>query len=774
MATDFELLKAKITVEFDQVNKAIAAVRQLQRGVDAIRDTKIKLGVDEQVNKAAVSLLKVKQEEIRLETLKQKLARETQRIQREADQSSTAASRRQTSNLNRTAAAGRRVQQERRRAEAKAATESDRVFRKTQRDAAAARRETESLRKGLTALVLDLGRISARATGFTQLAGVISFVRAGIENAITTFRRLVAILEKASGLSRTASIALVGLGGLAASAALGFGVLAVAAARAAVNLGIRVLTFALNVVKKSILLLLTPLRALIAEVQRLSNVRSLIAFSSNMLEAAATMQAAKLQFEFTFGSRAQAEMDRLTKLSDKYGISLDAVLEQYSKFATGAKLAGIAIGDVQRTFIGILATARATGLDDDQVKGVVRALTQIASKGKVAAEELTGQLGDRMSAAFAEAAKSLGLTTAALNVELKKGEVTAQEFFAVFGSQLFQDFAAQADKAAGGLNAQLGRLKTFIFQIKAGIGDLIGIGPLRLLSDMTKVLREFGGRVNEIKKRLAAASEAFNKSFNFNAIRVLARVILDAFDRSLPSLVKFTGLIGKLAVIANGVLLAGFINFNRILNAINRILQGVLTKIEQLVGVEIRSLEDSFLFVAAVIENFDSILFRVSLFIGALKEAAKEIDRNILLVRIIVEAVEELARVIQVAAGAAPFAGLGTQVGETFERLKKEMKGIRKESEKAFDPLEGLDPASGIRKSIAELNKVGSSGSLIDPVEFSRRLLAANIQSSNEPLVVARQTASATQRTAAATEALLSLSRVQGGTPFTGQVAIRS
>ena len=60
------------------------------------------------------------------------------------------------------------------------------------------------------------------------------------------------------------------------------------------------------------------------------------------------------------------------------------------------------------------------------------ALEQMASKGKVSMEELRRQLGDALPGALEIAARSMGMTTAAFNDAVSKGEIMSADFLPKF------------------------------------------------------------------------------------------------------------------------------------------------------------------------------------------------------------------------------------------------------------------------------------------------------------------------------------------------------
>lgn len=130
-----------------------------------------------------------------------------------------------------------------------------------------------------------------------------------------------------------------------------------------------------------------------------------------------------------FETQAQVAYQKefLTELTKKYGLELTSTTEAYTKFSAAAKgtyLEGKQARDIFDSFSG--ASAR-LGLSADQTAGIFKALEQMMSKGKIQAEELRGQLGDRMAGAFQLFAAAMGITTAQLDKMLKDGEVLADD-----------------------------------------------------------------------------------------------------------------------------------------------------------------------------------------------------------------------------------------------------------------------------------------------------------------------------------------------------------
>jgi len=94
------------------------------------------------------------------------------------------------------------------------------------------------------------------------------------------------------------------------------------------------------------------------------------------------------------------------------------------------------------------------------------------SKGKVSAEELRGQLGERIPGAFQIAARSMNMTTSELDKFMADGKLMSEEFLPKFAAQLKTEFAGGMDAATQSLSANLNRMNNSFLELKYTIGEL--------------------------------------------------------------------------------------------------------------------------------------------------------------------------------------------------------------------------------------------------------------------------------------------------------------
>ena len=197
-------------------------------------------------------------------------------------------------------------------------------------------------------------------------------------------------------------------------------------------------------------------------------------------------------------SAAQNQLDYMYDVTQRLGLQFQGTAEAAKGFFAAGKDSAVK-DHLNGIFESVSMAGSALALSKDQMDGVFLALGQMISKGKVQAEELRGQLGERLPGAFDMAAKAMGVTTAKLDDMLKKGQVTAEEMLPKLAKVLHDDFAVAAAEASQGLQGQLNRLSTEWTRFQASLlnGDAAAKVMKQLASGM-KVLADHGAEIASI------------------------------------------------------------------------------------------------------------------------------------------------------------------------------------------------------------------------------------------------------------------------------------
>ena len=203
-------------------------------------------------------------------------------------------------------------------------------------------------------------------------------------------------------------------------------------------------------------------------------------------------------------SGAVSQLDYIYEISNKLGLEFQSTAEAAKGFFAAGK--GSALQkDLNGIFEGVSQAGAALSLSTEQMDGVFLALGQMISKGKVQAEELRGQLGERLPGAFNLAAKAMGFTTAQLDDMLKKGQVTAEDMLPKLAAVLKDEFGPAAEQAVQGAQGAVNRLSTEWNLFKATVMDN---GPIiTAINAITDAMGKANAaqREQELEKRMEAA-----------------------------------------------------------------------------------------------------------------------------------------------------------------------------------------------------------------------------------------------------------------------------
>lgn len=218
----------------------------------------------------------------------------------------------------------------------------------------------------------------------------------------------------------------------------------------------------------------------------------IIAGARDLTAVTAKFQAFEDTINFTSGSALEAKknQDFLRVTIDRYKLPLEATTQGFSRLAgsmLGTKLQGAA---TRKIFDGVSVAAAGLKLTSDQVNGAFLALGQIMSKGKVQAEELRGQLGERIPGAFNIAARAMGVTQSQLNKLLETGKVTAEDFLPKFADELKRTFAGALPAAVNSLQANINAFETDVTRMKVQLGTELRPAMTAFFQTMSEGLRE--------------------------------------------------------------------------------------------------------------------------------------------------------------------------------------------------------------------------------------------------------------------------------------------
>ncbi|HDJ8098830.1 TPA: tape measure protein [Escherichia coli] len=214
-----------------------------------------------------------------------------------------------------------------------------------------------------------------------------------------------------------------------------------------------------------------------------------------VMEVGLKKEASQRAAQFVLGDEGAKRATEFVKnLANNTGVDQIETLSSFAKFSAGA--GDMDAGQKESLFSNVIGTSRLMGLSTDEINGILKAFEQMASKGKIQAEELRGQLGDRMAGAFQLFARSLGMTTEELDKAMKDGKVLSKDVLPKVSAEMGRmiDKAGGWEKIINSTQTQLGRLSNSWNNNLALMFDGSQEGLTDFTRSLTNLLNSLGGQ----------------------------------------------------------------------------------------------------------------------------------------------------------------------------------------------------------------------------------------------------------------------------------------
>lgn len=232
-------------------------------------------------------------------------------------------------------------------------------------------------------------------------------------------------------------------------------------------------------------------------------------FVAGVVQSSASMQS----FNNAIIASSRSEAEGRTNLAflnseiDRLGLNLNAARDGYKTFngaVMGTSIQGLAANKV---FTQVAEATTVMGLSADQQQGAFLALGQMISKGTVQAEELRGQLGERIPGAFQIGARAMGMSTQELGDKMQKGLIKAEDFVVKFGNELQKTFGQKLEAATLSTTANINRMGNAWERLMANIGNSnAGVinSTVSFFGKMTEALSKYFEDANIMTANFAA------------------------------------------------------------------------------------------------------------------------------------------------------------------------------------------------------------------------------------------------------------------------------
>lgn len=232
------------------------------------------------------------------------------------------------------------------------------------------------------------------------------------------------------------------------------------------------------------------------------------------LEAALRMDRLDKAYTSITGSAqgARGQLAFLQETADRLGLQFQSTALSARTFFAAGKGSSLE-PQLNTIFEAVSSAGAALSMTQDDIQGAFLALGQMISKGKVQAEELRGQLGERLPGAFQMAARAMNMTTAELDKFMADGKLTAEDLLPRLAKVLRDEYGAAAEVASQGMQGAVNRLSTEWELFKAGLIDsdaaVTGINAARgAIGSLREAFDALAAHKDILKSLLAGAGAA--------------------------------------------------------------------------------------------------------------------------------------------------------------------------------------------------------------------------------------------------------------------------
>ena len=305
-----------------------------------------------------------------------------------------------------------------------------------------------------------------------------------------------------------------------------------------------------------------------------------------VMEVGLQRASSERSIDFVFGDQSTQVKKFIQDLTQITGMDTTETQAQFASFGASATTT-MGLEGSEELFKNLTGYARLMGRSDEQIQRALTAVSQMASKGQVMAEELKGQLSEALPGATQAFAKALGLTEKQLFDKMKNGDVKASDALPKFAKEL----GSQIDSRGGwkaiqdSTQTMLGNLKNTwnnsLTDIFKGSED----GLQDFTRSLTTLLNSLGGSGKSLGESLGSLMTSMSSGVDsltdisyrvrafFDEVTLAYRGLTDEQKKVVDAL--GSGLINSLKV------LAGVIAVNKVVG-VTRSIYGLMTAITRL------------------------------------------------------------------------------------------------------------------------------------------------------------------------------------------------
>ncbi|EPC7079030.1 tape measure protein, partial [Escherichia coli] len=190
------------------------------------------------------------------------------------------------------------------------------------------------------------------------------------------------------------------------------------------------------------------------------SMQAVLASYQKIMEIGLQRASAERSIDFVFDKDAGQVKEFTKSLAQTTGLDIAELQSQFAGFGASAK-ESMGIQGSEELFRNMVGYSRLMGRSEEEIKRALTALSQMAGKGQIMAEELKGQLAEAVPGMVQVFAKATGKTEQELFDAMKKGALKSADTLQKVTQELNKQITAKGGwkTISESTQAQLGNLK---------------------------------------------------------------------------------------------------------------------------------------------------------------------------------------------------------------------------------------------------------------------------------------------------------------------------
>ncbi|MDT7055251.1 tape measure protein [Citrobacter freundii] len=316
------------------------------------------------------------------------------------------------------------------------------------------------------------------------------------------------------------------------------------------------------------------------------SMQAVLASYQKIMEVGLQRASSERSIDFVFDKDANQVKEFTKSLAQTTGLDIAELQSQFAGFGASAK-ESMGIQGSEELFKNMIGYARLMGRSEEEIKRALTALSQMAGKGQIMAEELKGQLAEAVPGMVQVFAKATGKSEQELFDAMKKGALKSADTLQKVTQELNKQITAKGGWKAisESTQAQLGNLRntwnTTLDSIFRGSEN----GLQDFTRSLTNLLNALGGSGKTLGESLGSLMTSMSHGVDsltdisyrvrafFDEVTLAYRGLTDEQRKVVDAL--GSGLINSLKI------LAGVIAVNKVVG-VTRSIYGLMTAITRL------------------------------------------------------------------------------------------------------------------------------------------------------------------------------------------------